>query len=304
MTFMKVSDFYFLVVLVLVRVARWTGWPGLRNQLTWALGCLACRFSFKKRRAALQGLERVFASNRDKREKRRILCSSFRSFWQDTFAVLPFAQDLVKLDRIGIVGEELLRSALEKGRGAILLESNAFGQRLTAKQLLGRRGFRIFQIHAENHLNGLRNEGVAGSWLRRKVLKTTFERWEKEFVFEIVDLPQGDSMLFTRTLQRRLAANSIVCSAGDGSLGQKFIKVPFLGRDRPFATGLFSLSKICRSPILPLFCFQEEGDKIKLVLGPEHDVGTEGVEEALVSFAQQLEGYIRRYPGQYRNWQF
>jgi len=208
------------------------------------------------------------------------------------------------MDRITIIGEELLRSALTKGRGVILLESNAFGYRVIAKQLLSRRGFRLHQVHAENHLNGLRNEGLGANWMRRAVLKRTFERWEKKFMSEIIDLPGGESMLFTRTLQRRLAANSIICSAGDGGLGQKLVTVPFLGRDRPFATGMFSLSKISGSPILPLFCFQEEGDEIKLVLGPEHDVVKDGVDGALVSFVRLLEDYIRRYPGQYRNWQF
>jgi lauroyl/myristoyl acyltransferase len=66
---------------------------------------------------------------------------------------------------------------------------------------------------------------------------------------------------------------------------------------------MFSLSKISGSPIFPLFCFQKEGDEIKLVVGPELHAGKDGVEGALASFVGLLEGYIRKYPEQYRNWQ-
>jgi lauroyl/myristoyl acyltransferase len=304
MAFIKVSDLYFLTVLVLIRLSRSFGWPWLRSQLIRFLGWLAYRFSTNKRLKSQKGLEEAFGSELDERDRERIVRSSFRSFWNDSFTVLPFKQELARLEEAVVYGEESLRLALDRGKGVILLESNSFGDRLVAKQILSKKGFSIHQVHAENHLNGLRNDSVRGSWLRGSVLKTTFEHWEKEFVTEMIYLPEGDSLLFTRTILRRLSGNSIVCSAGDGRMGQKLVSVPFLGRARPFATGMFSLSALSGAPILPLFCFRRRVDQTRLIIGPEIVVTKGKVEEAVVSYVNQLEGYIRKYPEQYRNWQF
>ena len=166
MTFIKVNDFYFLSVLVLIRLSRMPEWPWLRSQLIRLLGWLAYHFSRSKRRKSESGLEAEFGSDLDGDETERIVRSSFRSFWKDSFAVLPLKQDLTKLEQAVFVGEEYLRAALGRHQGVIVLESNSFGDRVAAKQILSQKGFQVHQVHAENHLNGLRNEGIHSSWIR------------------------------------------------------------------------------------------------------------------------------------------
>ncbi|MGW8178900.1 MAG: lysophospholipid acyltransferase family protein [bacterium] len=303
MVLIKVSDLYYFTVLVLIWLGKSLGWPWLRSQLIAGIGWFAYRFSSDKRLKATEHLEELYGTQLNRVERDRIVLSSFRSFWCDSFAVLPCPQELTQLDDTVIEGEKILASALDRGKGAILIESNAFGERVTAKQILDRQGFPVHQVHAENHMNGLRNESVHASWLREAVLKNTFERWEKEFVEEIVYLPEDDSLLFTRTLQQRLSQNCIVCSAGDGQEGYKLISVSFLNRSRLFATGMFSLAALSGTPVLPLFCFRDRERGIRLVIGPELNPIKRQVDVSVTAYAQLLEGYIRRYPDQYRNWQ-
>lgn len=304
MAFVKVNDIYYLTVLLLIRLGSWLSWSWLRNMLVHSISWLAYRWPSVKGHRSCQGLLAAFGPELEREERARILRSSFRGFWRDTFAVLPLKQEVDKLDREVVFEEELLEAAMARGRGVILLESNSFGERLTAKQILNKRGFPIYQVHAENHLNGLRNEGVRISWLRESVLKQTFDRWERDFIAEIICIPEDNSLVFTRTLLRRLAERKIVCSAGDGRMGQRLVTLPFLGRERPFATGMFSLSLLSGAPILPLFFFLDKENRSRLVIGPEVVVTKGKIEIALASYVKQLEAYARKYPEQYRNWHF
>ena len=63
------------------------------------------------------------------------------------------------------------------------------------------------------------------------------------------------------------------------------------------------------APLLPLFCFEDPPGQPRLVVeapvviesGPARD---RAIEAALRHYTSLLEGYVRRYPAQYRNWHF
>jgi len=304
MAFCQVNDLYFMTVLLSIRFSRWFGSPWLRDLITRFVGWTAYRFSADKRRRACKGLEKAFGSSFSPREKSQILLSSFQDFWSHSFAILPTQQDLARWERAVVVGTESLDAALDRRKGVILLESNSFGCRMAAKHILRKHGFSVYQVHAENHLNGLRNDGVRGNWVRSRILKSRFERWESRFVTGVIYLPEDDSLVFTRTLLRRLAAGSIICSAGDGNMGRKKIELPFLGQTRAFATGMFSLSALAGASVLPIFCFEQKDERIRLQIGPEICAGKGQAEAGLASYVKQLEEHITMYPEQYRNWHF
>jgi lauroyl/myristoyl acyltransferase len=307
MLVIKLKDFYFLSVVVLIKFAQLISSDKLKAGIVSTLGLLAYCFSTQKRRCAWHGIERAFGSDLELEEKRGILLGSFRSFWEDAFLILPSKGEKALVERAKVVGEELLSKALEKGNGVILLESNSFGGRLLAKQVLFWRGRAVYQVHSSNHLHGLRNDGVLMSRLRSSVLRPILESWEKRFVTEIIHVSETGSLGFTRVLLQRLKQNCIVCCAGDGNQGYKRVTLPFLNQTRSFATGMFSLAKVSGSPVLPLFCYRTEQGDAKVVLGPTIDPGEKRekrLQEDLSVFAESLENHIRKAPDQYRNWHF
>jgi lauroyl/myristoyl acyltransferase len=309
MALMRVKDLYFLTVLILIRVIGFSRSVILRNRLVTLLGWIAFQISSEKRTRSLAGLQEGLGSSVGHRERERIALASFRMFWQDAFAILPLPGESRSLDHLPVEGRGLLETALKQGKGAILLESNSFGNRLLAKQVLHKQGFSLVQVHAQNHLHGLRNRGLKRSWLRESFINPTFEDWENEFLSDVVYLPEDDSLTFTRILQRLLAGNSIICSAGDGNRGKRMVRIPFLGRSRSFATGMFSLSRVSGAPVMPLFCYQDFGGQTRVTIGPifkldRIEKDRLAPDPGLSEYVAILENYVKKYPDQYRHWHF
>ena len=237
---------------------------------------------------------------------REIVKSSFHQFWLEAFSMPSDGLSALALQQVHIRGLEHLQSTIAKGKGAILWESNSFGRKFLAKQVLHQDGFSVHQVYGENHVGGFRSPCPA-SWLRRCVIKRFFDSWEKRYVAEILNLPLWEPMPTIRVHFERLKQNRIVCVAGDGTLGWNSVRKNFLGGYRTFFTGMASLSRITGAPILPLFCIQEDGDKTVVIIEPpialDSTTDRDSASELCIDqHVNLLESYIRRYPEQYRNW--
>jgi lauroyl/myristoyl acyltransferase len=143
--------------------------------------------------------------------------------------------------------------------------------------------------------------------VQQKIIRPFFERCEEPFIAGILYLPDSDSLAFTRVFRERLTANGIICAAGDGKSGQKFVPVNFLGFTEPFATGMASLARLSGAPILPVFCIQDgEGKRTLIIENPIYLKGKDDREHELKNslrhYACLLEAYINRFPHLYRNW--
>jgi lauroyl/myristoyl acyltransferase len=306
---LMIQDLYFLLLIVLARLTSWRPFSNLEAPLIRLLGEMAYRLSSNKRERMLRVLTDVFGAGLDDGKKREVARSSFRNFWENLFSIAPSPQDLNSLDAIDFHGECFLKGGLDKGTGVILWESNAFGRRLIAKQYLHRLGYRLYQLHSENHLEGLNHPGIDTSWVKRKVIKSFFDTNEKEFVEGTLVIPQSESLAFTRSLTRLLNRNCIICSAADGREGRSSIPVEFFGKSRMFPTGMISLARITEAPLLPIFCFEKPGGSCHLVIeGPicpwsETDAERgQSTRRAAREYLAHLESYARRFPGQYRGW--
>jgi len=204
------------------------------------------------------------------------------------------------------VGLEHLRGALDAGRGAILWESAGFGRRLQCKRALNAAGIAVHQIHGPNHLGGLLDEDRFRT-RTRALVRRFFDGRERRFVADIVDLPASDSLAFTRDLLARLARNAVLCSTGDGRVGQRLVPLPFLGRTTLFASGMVNLAKLAGAPLLPVFCVFGNDGRLRVVVeaplridrGPDRE---QELRSVLQQYASLLEAYIRRWPELYRNW--
>jgi len=272
---------------------------------------IAYWFLKNKRELSEKNLSEIFGEEINKKQIKNILKGSYYEFWDDTFCLLPSIKDQRALKRTNVIGIKHLQDAHKEGRGVILLESNDFGRRISGKQILHGMGFQLNQVHAEDHLlSGFTGGGNSDSWVRRHIVRPFFENGEKRFIQEIIYFPKkSNSLVFARTLLDRLKRNGIICMAGGGLSGQKFIPIKFLSHSGIFATGIVSLAKMSSAPILPIFCIHGKDGKTNLIIerpilispdaGRENNLGN-----IILQYLNLLESYVKKYPEQYRNWHF
>jgi len=309
MKFVRIKDFYFLSVIMLIMITSWFSSPKLKEFVVSFIASAAYRFSRNKRRLGEKNLSETFNDKLSEDQRREIVKGAFYEFWKDTFSLSLSSVERGAIIEAEIRGVEHLHGALKNGMGVILWESVFFGRRTLAKQMLHENGFSIYQVHMKHHLGGFQNDRGSITWVQRHIIRPLFEKCEKQFVEEIIYLPNSNSLAFTRVLLNRLKQNSIICITGDVGFGQKLIPQRFLGRTKLFATGMVSLAKISGAPILPIFCIQERNGKASLIIDHpiqiETDVDRErGLENSIAQYAGLLESYIRRFPEKCRSWHY
>ncbi len=299
-------DLYLLIVIILIKVASWLPYT-LKQSLIKSIAGAAYWHSIGKRRQSEDNLRRVFGNSLTDSQVRDVVRASFLEFWQDVFAWLPGQAERASRANAELSGIEHLQQALAAGKGVILLEASFFGARGWSKQVLRERGVCVYQVHVERHLAGFASG--PNTQVQHKYIKPILDSWEKPFVAEVVELPQSESLTYTRQLLSILGRNQVVCVSGEGHSGQKYINLPFLGQQRPFATGIVSLAKLSGAPLLPLFCMRDPNGKTRLIIESPLDLqmGTDRearIESGMAQYVAVLESYIRAYPSHYRNWHF
>ena len=309
MKFIQANDLYFLAVIALIKMVDWSSSLRLKDYVVRGIVFTAYQLSRNKRRLSQANLSQTLSERLSERQQRDIVKGAFREFWEDVFSLSLSRQEKAALKGVEISGVEHLQNALRERKGAILWESSSFGKRHLAKHILHENGVALYQVHAERHLGGFRSGNGAATWVRHYIAKPFFERREKQFVTEIIYLPDSDSLVFTRRLLALLRQNAILCITGDVEFGRKLISQPFLGHTKLFATGMVSLAKTSGASILPMFCVQEPGSKTRLIIERpiRIDTGVEreqGLENSIAEYVGLLESRIRRYPEQYRSWHY
>jgi lauroyl/myristoyl acyltransferase len=279
--------------------------PFFKKSVALVLGGLAFFLSKEKKREILLGLSKVFGPSYP--ELRKVAFGGFVSFWSEVFDLRENVFFDSSSKGIVVKGEQHLQTALRNGKGAILWESNSLGKRSLAKQILHQRGFHFVQVHADFHIGGFRI--YKNTWLQKRIVVPYVEWAVRPYLDEIIYISTFGSLSFTRTIQKRLRQNCLVCSAGDGKLGQRTMTLPFLNQSRPFSPGMISLARRAGCPILPVFCFRNENGVIELQIRPplaipENSGRDEVLLASLKEYVSQLENLIRKFPGQYRHWHF
>lgn len=293
----------FLVALVAARL----GSEPVREQLAEALGRLAHRLSRRKRRQAQAALDVAYGESLAADERQRIVTGSMREVWRELFTLVAGPAARPDPGEWELSGLERLDAALAKGRGVVLWESNGLGPRWLPKRILAERGYRIHQVHGDDHLGGLAVTGAERTILRARVLRPFVDRCEAYFLGTLSYLPPDGSMGTLRELRRRLDRNEIVSIAADGGLGQRRIRVPFLGAPTPFSTGMVSLARVTGAKLLPIFAGASRSEPPWVAIeGPiALDAGADRervVRAALARYATMLDRYVRADPAAYRNW--
>ena len=302
MRWLDAEDLYYLTVVALIRLAAsWSRSPHLSDALANTVARLAWMVPTAKRRHLLSRLATCVEQSTPK-QRREMGQRTYRAFWQDAFA-LACTVRTADAKRIPVQGLERLQDALAKGHGAILLDSTFFGRRHLGKIVLQAHGAAIVQVHASDHLAGFWSQ--RDTRVRRDVIRPFLEACERRFVQEILYISRDDtSLAFTRRLLSVLQDNRVLCLSGEGRIGQKAVRLPFLGEERRFVTGAMNLAKLSGAPLLPFFCWRDADDQVTLVIEPAIDLpsGAQAAESGAAAYVRLLETYVRRYPSEYDGW--
>lgn len=295
------QQLYLLSVVTVIETSNRLGSPRLVNALARGLGGLAYRVSRAKRRAMERNLTRVFGALAPS-ERERIVRGAFHTFWDETMTFVPWR---ARATRVETTGLEHLETALAAGKGVVLWESALFGRRNLPKQVLRLHGFRIHQVHDRAHRAGFVADARAPRDARSPAL-AYFEAREREFTAGIIHMAHPETLAATRKILATLGRNGIVCITADVAYGHRLLRFPLLGEPKTFPTGMVSVARTAGAALVPLFCVRERDGSHRVVIEPPLPVSDAAEREGdtLRRYAEILDGYLRRYPDQYRSWHF
>ena len=271
------------------------------------LARVAYGLSRPKRELIEHHLELAFGSQLEPTRKRSLVLACFREFWQEMVDWVPQSSDRPEAAQTPVRGLEHLEQALAAGHGAILWESNGFSRRVRGKQALYAKGVQLYQTHGATHLGVIDTRPEHGTWIRRRLLRGTYERRERAFVADIVEIPLHATVSSGRVYLKHLRRNRALCMAGDGQIARKHYPVRLLGRTVWFAPGAVKLARVSGAPLLPIFWVPEGADAPALEIDPPivpdpSGDAEQGIVECLQQFADALERRVLRWPHAYRNW--
>lgn len=254
------------------------------------------------------GLERVG------RAAERIIGGSHASFERRGFALEAAAgatehnlQVLRSRSRRGwnpvlqLEGAKHLDSALAAGRGAVLWVAHFCFHAMATKKALRDAGYRVWHLSRPEHgfsrstvgiavFNGIRT-AAEGQQLAGRIV---FER----------DKPGAAAVAATRVL----AQNGILSiTAGDWE-GQRIAAIDVCGGKLQLAIGAPRLARLTGAVLLPVFTVRgADQQTIRVVIEPALATRSGGeadaaLQSAAQAFGRVLEGYVRRYPAEWRDW--
>lgn len=196
-----------------------------------------------------------------------------------------------------IEGEEHLKTALDRGKGAILLGSHLNSITMfTAITLWRKQGYDI----------GVAFPDEADAWQRTK-LRMLMEKigGHRDILPEAVG---GFYCQFNiRPIVKRLRENQIIGQTGDGWHSANFVEAEFLGRKLPFTTGSWSTAQLSDAAVIPLFIPGDPSGNMRVVLEEPitfEDSGDKNAEikKAIEHYASRLEHYVLESPQAWQHW--
>jgi lauroyl/myristoyl acyltransferase len=190
-------------------------------------------------------------------------------------------------DWIALEGESNLRSAIQQGRGAVLLSPHNFGYSKLVAPVLSARGYRV-------HRGG--NGG--------KKAQYRIDRWGQSGKLDWMYLNyKGDywhRVQVLKSMQQALNANDVLhVSPRAFAQGDESMAIEIFGRKYYWDAGWFNFFRICRAPLLPCFAIAGSDGRFRIVIDPALPAADES---AAREFSPIARDYIMRYPECGRLW--
>ncbi len=209
--------------------------------------------------------------------------------------VRPRWQVAVRID-----GIDKVEAALARGKGVILWQAS-FGGSFLVKIALSRAGFPLVHLSSVTH-------GPRGPIWNLLGLRHLYLRSESWFLKERIDIPNGRSLAYLRTLMDCLRKNEVVSIMGENR-GRNDITAQVLDLRRQFATGSPSLAWKLGSVLLTAYVIREKLNQYRVVIEDPIQIEyglnkKKWVEAAVEEFARRLEAAILYHPAGWDGWRW
>ncbi|MCX5711240.1 MAG: lysophospholipid acyltransferase family protein [Candidatus Omnitrophica bacterium] len=281
--------------------SRLAGWFGLtlsslitkvipaRNLYGFARGIafMGYRFASKQRRIALDSLEIAFGNELTGQKREQIARDSFILMAKSAVELL-FLMDRPGLlkKRVFIEGKEHLESALNAGKGVILVSAH-FGNFPLLMAKLSLEGYKTAGI-----MRPMRDTLVEKIFQKKRIrlgIKTIYSQPRNVCVNTTIDVLRNNGLVFIPI---------------DQNFGTAGVFVDFFGSKAATATGPVILAQRTGAKILPCFIIRKSDDTHRLVFEPAITLkqGKDAHETVLINIQKLtdiIESYIRRYPAEW-----
>lgn len=196
-------------------------------------------------------------------------------------------------------GEEHLKAALAKGKGAILWLAPFVFNSGPTKIVIHEKGYRVSHLSSPKHGYSETKFGVG---YLNKVRCIPEDRYLAQRV--IFDRYAPSTAM--RRLMRAVKAGEVVSIVAASTEGSDMIQAPIFGGRLPVAVGAPRLAGLTGAPVLPVFTVRDNGVfrvAIEAPLSlPEGADNEARCVAAAAEFLGRSEPWIRRFPGQWRAW--
>jgi len=213
----------------------------------------------------------------------------------------PFGGDRIGWrPRIVLEGEDHLRRALEKGKGAVLWIAPFVFYSGPTKIALHGRGYTV--SHLSSPLHGFSGTRYGIAFINRIQCVPEDRLIKERIVFD-----RNAPSTAMRRMIRALKAGEVVSIAAASTEGLEAIEAPFFGGITPIAVGAPRLSALTGAPLLPMFTVREADGTFRIAieapiaLDPKQS-SDERCITAATDFFRRLEPWVRAHPEQWRGW--
>lgn len=289
-------------------IARWLYWGPTRflvviipksvsYRLFRAIGICVCILRIRETKKIRYWMERVTGEKVSIRQLGDVFVQYYSNSL-DTLLYRSLSQKNID-EYVTYKGLEHLNSALEKGKGVILLHPH-FGNEEYLMPAMGHKGFTVSQVASRwepdytiGKLFALSNHIRKYAWRMRI---GTREKLPVDFIY----IDEG-----LRNIYRLLRNNEVLLLALDGREGESWQDVPFLGMTAKISPGPIKIAKTTDASILPTVIVRTGlyqhtvhiGEPIKLSESSENSENNIRIDT--IAALQAIEPFIRKYPSQY-----
>jgi lauroyl/myristoyl acyltransferase len=197
-------------------------------------------------------------------------------------------------------GEEHLKAALARGRGAILWLAPFVFNSGPTKIVLHQKGYRVSHLSSPKH-------GVSETQFGVNYLNRIRCIPEDRYLVDRIVFDSAAPTTAMRRMVRALKAGEVVSIVASSTEGYEMIKGPIFGGRLPVAVGAPRLAALTGAPLLPCFTVRDPkaGWRIAVeqpIAIPSDRSSDERCIAAVAAFLERSEPWVRQYPEQWRAW--
>ena len=202
--------------------------------------------------------------------------------------------------RMVLEGEAHLRSALTRGKGAVLWVAPFVFNSSPTKIVIHQSGHRVSHLSSPQH-------GFSDTRFGVKVLNRVRCIPEDRYLAERIVFDRNAPSTAMRRMMRALKAGEVVSIVAASTEGSDVVKGPIFGGRLPVAVGAPRLAALTGAPLLPVFTVRDPTAGFRVVIeAPIELKSDQSSDERCVSaateFLRRSETWVRHYPEQWRAW--